>query len=295
MKHLSLMALACFTLMACAAYPAPSMAVEPNVLIMGEDWDEDTIPRKSQVFDRVIDAVAGQLNKAGFKVIDETMATNKSFTQGRIRRTNSELFKIAKAIQTPPIDAVVTFKIYPYFKADNTTTWMNARATGRLLNVSTNAILGTFEVTLPEEVATEPGCHKNRACALKYMGNHSRNLGQELGSALAIKLSRAAVGNVSGNASASAGVKKAALMQAYKFTFDNFDASEFNQIEEYLVAFSGYDTHKIIQSMSQNTVVWYETKSDDARLKRNLRKMLDFMGVQGQVSCVKTTCTITKI
>ena len=98
MKHLSLMALACFTLMACAAYPAPSMAVEPNVLIMGEDWDEDTIPRKSQVFERVIDAVAGQLNEAGFKVIDETMATNNSFTQGRVRRTNSELFKIAKAI-----------------------------------------------------------------------------------------------------------------------------------------------------------------------------------------------------
>ena len=46
MKHLSLMALACFTLMACAAYPAPSMAVEPNVLIMGEDWDEDTIQEK---------------------------------------------------------------------------------------------------------------------------------------------------------------------------------------------------------------------------------------------------------
>ena len=69
----------------------------------------------------------------------------------------------------------------------------------------------------------------------------------------------------------------------------------FNQIEEYLVAFSGYDTHKIIQRMSQNTVVWYETKSDDARLKRNLRKMLDFIGVEGQVNCVKNTCTITKI
>ena len=84
-------------------------------------------------------------------------------------------------------------------------------------------------------------------------------------------------------------------MQAYKFTFDNFDAPEFNQIEKYLVAFSGYDNHKIIQSMSQNTVIWYETKSDDVKLKRNLRKMLEFMGVQGQVNCVKTTCTITKI
>ena len=57
MKYLSLIALSCFTLMACAANPATSMTIEPNVLIMGEDWDEDTIPRKSQIFERVIDAV----------------------------------------------------------------------------------------------------------------------------------------------------------------------------------------------------------------------------------------------
>ena len=107
-------------------------------------------------------------------------------------------------------------------------------------------------MTLPEDVPTEPGCHKNRACALKYMGNHSRNLGQEVGSALAIKLRRAALGNGSGNTSASTGVKSAALMQAYKFTFDNFDAPEFNQIEKYLVAFSGYDNHKIIQKARKN-------------------------------------------
>ena len=297
MKKLLSLAAMGLALMACTTtYPTPGMAVEPTVLIMSEDWDEDTIPRKSQVFERVIDAVTNQLQQDGFKVIDETMATQGAHAQGRVRRTDSELFKLAKAVQTPPIDAVATFKIYPRFKPSSTTTWMNALVTGRLLNVSTNESLGTFEVTLPEDVATEPNCHKNRQCALEYMGKHARILGQELGAALGIKLRRAAITSGDANAAVTAAPqKRAALAQAYKLTFDNFKPGEFDQIEEYLVAFSDYDHHKVIQSTSRNVVIWYETTSDDARLKRNLRKMLDFMGVDGQVNCVSHTCTVTKI
>ena len=296
MKKLASIVVAGLTMIACSSYPTPGLAVEPTVLIMGEDWDDDTIPRKSQVFERVIDAVANQLQQDDFKVINETMATQGAHAQGRVRRTDAELFKIANAVQTPPIDAVVTFKIYPRFKPSSTTTWMNALVTGRLLNVSTNESLGSFEVTLPEDVATEPNCHKNRLCALEYMGKYARILGQELGAALSIKLRRAAI---SSSASTAVGTnsskKKAALSQAYKLTFDNFRPNEFDQVEEYLVAFSDYNHHKVIQSTSRNVVVWYETNSDDARLKRNLRKMLRFMGVEGQVNCVNRTCTVTKI
>ena len=124
---------------------------------------------------------------------------------------------------------------------------------------------------------------------------HARVLGQELGAALSVKLKRASMQGSSGSSTTGKANTGAGLPQAYKLTFDNFNAKEFNQLEEYLVAFSGYDTHKVIQSTSRNTVVWYETTSDDARLKRNMRKMLDFMGVQGQVNCVNRTCKVTKI
>jgi len=291
MKHLLVIALASMTMMACASHPSPSFAGKSSVLVMGEDWDEDTIPRKTQIFERVID----QLQQDGFKVINETMATGSAYVQGRVRRTDAELYKLAKAIKTPPIDAVLTFKIYPQFNADTTTTWMNALVTGRLLNVSTNESLGNFEVTLPEDVATEPKCNKSRTCALKYMGMHARVLGQELGAALSVKLKRASMRGPSGSSTTEKANAEAGLPQAYKLTFDNFNTKEFNQLEEYLVAFSGYDTHKVIQSTSRNTVVWYETTSDDARLKRNMRKMLDFMGVQGQVNCVNRTCKVKKI
>ena len=296
MKKFATVLFAGLTLMACSSYPTPGLAVEPTVLVMGEDWDEDTIPRKSQVFERVIDAVANQLQQDDFKVINETMATQGAHVQGRVRRTDAELFKIAKAVQTPPVDAVVTFKIYPRCKPSSTTTWMNALVTGRLLNVSNNQSLGSFEVTLPEDVATEPNCNKNRQCALEYMGKYARILGQELGAALSIKLRRAAISSDGSTAAVTnPSKKKAALVQAYKLTFDNFRPNEFDQIEEYLVAFSNYSHHKVIQSSSRNVVVWYETNSDDARLKRNLRKMLTFMGVDGQVYCVNRTCKVTKI
>jgi hypothetical protein len=295
MKHLLVIAFASMTMMACASHPSPSFAGKSSVLIMGEDWDEDTIPRKTQIFERVIDAVTNQLQQDGFKVINETMATGSAYVQGRVRRTDAELYKLAKAIKTPPIDVVLTFKIYPEFKADATTTWMNARISGRLLNVSTNYSLGNFEASLPEDVATEPGCNKNRKCALKYMGMHARVLGQELGAALSVKMKRASMRGSSGSSITGQPNTDAGLPQAYKLTFDNFNAEEFNQLEEYLVAFSGYDTHRVIKSTSRNTVVWYETTSDDARLKRNMRKMLDFMGVQGQVNCVNRTCKVTKI
>ena len=297
MKRLMMVAVSGLALMACGTtYPTPGIAAEPTVLVMGEDWDEDTIPRKSQVFERVLDAVTNQLQQDGFKVINETMATQGAHVQGRVRRTDAELFKLAKSINSPPIDAAVTFKIYPRFKPASTTTWMNALVTGRLLNVSSNESLGTFEVTLPQDVATEPGCESNRQCALEHMGKHARNLGQELGAALSIKLRRATLaGNTGGGTAATGTQSQGALAQAYKLTFDNFKPNEFDQLEEYLVAFSGYDNHKVVQSGSRNMVIWYETTSPDSKLKRNLRRMLEFMNVDGQVNCVNRTCKVTKI
>ena len=227
MKNFFFLALMGFVMIGCATHPTPSLAGKSTVLVMGEDWDEDTIPRKTQIFERVIDAVTNQLQQNGFKVIDETMATGGKHVQGRVRRTDAELFKLAKAIKTPPIDAVMTFKIYPEFKVDNTTTWMNALVTGKLLNVSNNESLGTFEVTLPEDVATEPKCNKSRKCALKYMGMHARVLGQELGAALSIKLKRASMTSSSSTSSAATENKGSGLAQAFKLTFDNFNSKEF--------------------------------------------------------------------
>ena len=44
----------------------------PNILVMGEDAEPDTLPRGGSVFKRVRDALANALNDEGFNVYDET-------------------------------------------------------------------------------------------------------------------------------------------------------------------------------------------------------------------------------
>ena len=55
--------------------PAAKAADQPNVLIMGEDADEDTVPRHSRIFNRVSDALRTRMMELGFKVYNETAVT----------------------------------------------------------------------------------------------------------------------------------------------------------------------------------------------------------------------------
>ena len=47
----------------------------PNILILGEDADGDSIPRNSRVFKRVESALSLQIQSMGFDVYDETGET----------------------------------------------------------------------------------------------------------------------------------------------------------------------------------------------------------------------------
>jgi hypothetical protein len=302
MKNFFLIALMGFVMIGCASHPTPSLAGKSaslgsntTVLIMAEDWEDGTIPRHTQVFERVIDALTNQLQQNGFDVVDEIMATGRTHMQRRLERKPEELFQIAKAIKTPPIDAVMVFKIYPEFSADTTTTWMNAVITGKLLSVTGNKSLGNFEVTLPEEVATEYNCNKTKKCRLKYMGRIARKLGQQLGAAVSIKLKRASVTRGLGKSSTANENNGTGFPKGFQLTFDNFNSKEYNKIEKYLKTFTGYQKIRLVQSTSINHVVWYTTTTEDAKLKHNLRLMLEFMGVDAQVSCVNNTCQVTKI
>jgi hypothetical protein len=94
MKNFFLIALIGFVMIGCASHPTESLAGKSTslgsnttVLIMGEDWEEETIPRYNQVFERVIDALTNQLQQNGFDVVDEIMATGRTQMQ---RRVNSE-------------------------------------------------------------------------------------------------------------------------------------------------------------------------------------------------------------
>jgi len=274
-------------LISCAGAPS-SMAIEkPNLIIMGEDADEDTVPRNSRVFRRVLDALSNELHNEGFDVFDETAISLDDMAQGRTRRTDAEIIDVAKMIKRPPIDIAIIFTIYASARDLNYTTKIKTRVTGRLLKVSTGQRLGNFEVESPREWNAPADCP--RACLLETVGKYSKIVARDVGSVLAEKLADL---YESGD---DAVTSKGNLMNGFNLVFEGFSPDDMFDIEEYLVVFSGYKTHRTVYSGRRHHEYWYESAITATRLNRNLRKMMDHLGISGRVGFSGNEYVLTKI
>jgi len=279
-----------FAVMSWTTYTAPAVAAGlPNILIMGEDVDPDSVPRNSRVFKRVLSALSNQLHDEGFNVYDETAVSLDDFVQGRVRRTDAEIIDIAKSIHRPPIDVSIIFTIFASSHMRSYTTKIHARVEGRLLNVRTGQRLGNFEVELPRPLNAPHDC--NRECIIKTVGKQSRILAQDLGAILTEKLI-AMVGDRDGRDFARTDIS---LPGAYNLVFNGFNSEDIDEIEEFIVAFRGYKDHRPVRSMSRYHTYWYESDIKAARLNRNLRKMLNHLGVRGRVAFSGSTFNVDKI
>jgi len=265
---------------------------QPNVLIMGEDADKDTVPRNSRVFKRVLDALANEMSVEGFAVYDEVAVSLDDFNQGRVRRTDAEIIDVARSVKRPPIDVAVIFSIYAHTKKTSYTMKIQTRITGRLLNVQSGKRLGNFEVELPQVDNVPTNC--NRDCILETVGKNAKMLAQDLGAVLAKKLDY--LSPAGGTSAAPKGNDdKDGMLLEYSLVFEGFTEDDISRIEEYMVAFKGYKKHRPVKSSLRSAEYWYETVSDAARLNRNLRLMLEHMSIQGRVVYSGNTITTQKI
>ncbi|MDY6920328.1 MAG: hypothetical protein SV765_08950 [Pseudomonadota bacterium] len=273
------------------AVSAPLMAGDnPNLLVMGEDADKDTVPRNSRVFKRVLDQLNEEMHNAGFNMYDETAVTLNDFAQGRSRRTDAEIIDIARSVRRPPIDVAVIFQIYASAKPLDHTTKVKARVNGRLLNVKTGQRLGNFEVNTPREWSAEHNC--NRECILETVGEYSKIIAADLGAVLSEKLAWMVEGN-SGDGTPTSGGSQ--LPMAFNLIFDGFTPEDMMSIEEYLVIFSGYKSHRPVYSSDRRSEIWYESTIGSAKMNRNLRKMLKELDLRGMVQFSGNTYTVKKI
>lgn len=304
------MALALPVLAVLAFSPAPAQAAPVNVLIMGEDADLDTVPRNSRVFNRVVQALAAELSRAGFRVYDETAATMDVTNPARVRRTDAELLTVAKRVPNVPIDMVVVFQIYASAEQNvyaPDIIDLRIRVSGRIVHVQSGRAVENFEVSYgPGELPSLPqGC--NRDCVLEHVGEESRRIAADVGDVLATMLSSMTGTQPQQPATATGTVATqptvvvpspgcgGMLTTAYTLEFRGFESEEISRIEEYLVVFKGYDHHRPVRVMRTSAEYWYETCSDLARLNRNLRLMTERMGVEARISLVGNKFEIDKI
>ncbi|MBT5178707.1 MAG: hypothetical protein HOL97_07015, partial [Rhodospirillaceae bacterium] len=61
-------------------------------------------------------------------------------------------------------------------------------------------------------------------------------------------------------------------------------------------AFKGYQRHRMMTGSSDGRrLYWYETSSDKARLSRNLRLMLDHIGIEGRTKFEANSFIVTRL
>lgn len=261
---------------------APSYAADrPNILIMGEDVDEDTVPRKSRVFKRVLNALSNQLHDVGFDVYDETAVTLGEFVQGNSRRDDAELIDIGRSIQQPPIDVVVIFSIYASIDKKDHISKLKSRVEGRLLQVKSGQRLGNFEVKAPNNATVPVDC--SRECILENVGDEAKILASDVGAVLSEKL--AWMVGEEGDSQ---------LANGFTLTIDGFSPEEVMDMEEYLVIFSGYMSHRPIYSTPRRSEIWYQSTIDSAKLLTNLKRVLKELELSGMVLFSGNAYTIRK-
>jgi hypothetical protein len=288
--------------LALAAVSFSSSAIaqqQPNLLIMGEDADQDSVARNSRIFNRVIRALESEFQAEGFRVYDETAVSMSVTDPQRVRRTDAELITIARRIQDAPIDAIVVFQIYASTEKNPFADIMDLRVRipGRMLNAQTGQALANYEISYgPNDLPPlPPGC--SRDCVLEHVGDQARRIAADVGSVLTTHLDYLSPAATSTSTISDAPIKVACagLPTAYTLTFRNFESDEITLIEEYLASFSGYEHHRPTRSGPRESVYWYETCSDSARLNRNLRLMAEHMSVEVRLGMVQNRFEIDKI
>jgi hypothetical protein len=274
------------------ATPAQAQNSVPNILVVGEDCDRDTVPRNSRVFRQVLQEVQNEFNNAGYRYFDETTVGLNYLVENRTRRCRSELVEIARAVTDDhPVDMLVIFQIYASTTKLDFMTKARMRVEGIMIDPHSGQGYGNFEVVSRDEYNLPVDC--SRECLLEELSEEARFLGRDLGDALVAMINRHWQPGTSSTATASTGGtttttvtqgSEPGFVRLYEICFDGFSQTDILDIEEYLVIFSNYVSHRAKTSRATRTCYEYESGIAQAKLNRNLIKMLDHGGWQGRVN-----------
>ena len=267
------------------AYGADSV----NLLIMIDDADKNSVSRDSQINKRVHASISQQLNQVA-DVYDETSLTLDTFKQGRERRTDAELLDIARSINRPPIDIVVVLSTYASVTTNEYAKKARARVEGKILNAKSGQFLDNFAVQSPRTWSIPYACER-QTCMLEEMGDEAKVLGDELGLILAEKLNWLLHGETDDNSPAPT----IEMFNDYYLTFDGFSAQDVANIEEYLVVFSGYISHRPTQQRHTRTTLLYRSTSGTAKLNRNILKLLEELNMRATINFEGNAFSVKRI
>ena len=169
-----------------------------SVIVLIEDSDSNSIRAGTSVTNRVSGAIAEQLNQAGYFVYSPTVVSGGSFGYGSRfgpRRNASELLDIVRdAIRFPTlagsnlpidVDVVATVSINLVgTKPGGGVTDIKVGITISATNVNSGQLLGNYElIDVVGAIRVSNDCVG--VCLRERVGNHARDIGQQVGNEIA--------------------------------------------------------------------------------------------------------------
>ncbi|MGF1658893.1 MAG: hypothetical protein ACFCUS_05650 [Rubrimonas sp.] len=298
---------AALALLGCATAPRPAIAQDvPNVLVMVEDSDRDTVPRDSRIHRNVLAGMNDRMNGRGYRVFDEQAVGISGYQEmtasDRVRRTDQELIIVANSVARPPIDVLIAYEAFASTDAKEFATYARMRLAGRALDPRSGRFLGSFEVISPKTYTLPVGC--SRECLLENLSEEGRDMGIELADVLADKLdqffvpaaaspaaNQQPVGDGGGAAPVAGG--GGGFERTYTLAFSECSPATRSDFEPYLVIFEGYIDHRPNACRSTSCEMTYVSSINPGKLQRNLEKMLEHSNHPGRVTVDGLTYAVT--
>lgn len=310
-------------LMSSALSSAVAATTRINALVMSENASPETMSRAVPIHRRVVAQLSEVLNQRGIQIYDADLLASQYMTPGKTRYTDDELLALARTVaSTTPIDVVVFFEVVADIQQNPITPrvlYPRVRMPGRILNVRTAQLVGSFEVDAGRLPALPVPC--DQECVMSNVGDDAKLIASDLGDALVQKLAGWNAGGLdrasAGSAPASmpkladstpvseptaapskavpAGAACEGLSGDYAIQIKDFRQDELLRIEEAIRMFSCYEEMRPMRSGATYAEYSYRTSSGSQRLDRNLRRMLEFLDLTGQVRFDGTRFEVTKV
>jgi len=292
--------IASFALISCGVQSASMAQDIPNLLVMIEDSDPDTVPRDSRVQRNILGGMQDRMNTRGYRVFDEQAVGIDGYQEtvqsDRVRRTDQELIITARTANQP-IDVIIAYEVFASVEQLDFASFARLRIFGRALDPHSGRFIGNFEVVSPDNFRLPVQCP--RECLLEKLSGEGRDMGIELASVLADKLDQffgrhggGAVGTSGGYSGGQTGGGQTGggqtggvgFERTYGLTFSECTPMMRMEFEPYLVIFEGYLDHRPLNCTGSACEMQYISTIAPGKLHRNLEKMLVHSGINGRVN-----------
>ena len=268
------------------ALPAGARAADPpNIVVLGVAAGEDNLAADDWARQGVIDRLSERLLEAGYAVYGEAALASGEGPARAEDRSDRDLLGLARKMRRPPLDLAILLSLSADAREHTYTTKITSRIDARLFDVATGRRLGSFVISSPDALRAPIGC--DRVCILAAVARDGRRLSDLLAREVGARLASVAA--------AAPAAQDDPLATAFSLVFDGFSTEEINELEEYLVVFSGYQRHRPVGTAEGRHEYWYESQTSRGRLSRNLRKMLGHLDLHGRVHLAGNVFTVEKL